>query len=279
MSLHKTYSPSDKCDLLQREDNLKQRSPHVSNGVQENAPLKLPSPPKSPAQDVFNSTEHSIATLTNIDVAMQPREVEEPKPRKVRAPKSVPDQKPNDGLNQKPPVSKRTPKHEPTAPQHSPHKLGQDLSAEQVRRVSNGPVLQSPSSNIAAVSPDRLRPSAELLSPDADMEKEEDTLKLLQEAAMNAPSPASGGPSQVYYLQQEDSGAAEQPKSPSAHADVHDIKDDTITLLKEAADHKHIGEVHVSCCQFNQAFILVVLQLSGLYINFLTSLPKLASSC
>ncbi|KAL2090718.1 hypothetical protein ACEWY4_012981 [Coilia grayii] len=238
--------PQTKNKGRKREDNNPQRhSPHVSNGVQENAPSKMPSPPKSPAQDILNATEHSIATISNIDIAMQPQDVEELRPRKARAPKSVPDQKPNDGLNQKPPVSKRTPKHDHATPQPCPHKLGPDLSVEEVRRISNGPTLQCHSSNTVAVSTDRLRPSSETQSPDADMETKEDTMKLRQEAAINAPTPAPRGPSDAHLQQYEGRAVADQPKSPYPHF-AHDVKDDTITLLKEAADHKHVGEVQAS---------------------------------
>ncbi|XP_012693939.2 serine/threonine-protein kinase Nek4 isoform X1 [Clupea harengus] len=241
--------PQTKCNKRGRkseENNPPQHSSHVSNGIQENAPSKMPLPPKSPTQDILNTTGQSLATISNIDIAMQPLEVEEPKPRKLRMPKSVPDQKSNDGLNQKATVSKRTPKHDPSAPQPHPRKLSQDLSEQEERRISNGPISQWPSSNIIPVSVNRLKPSVEIQPPATDMDSREDTIKLLQEAAMNVPTTA---PRRISGLDQHKPGPVAdvlgQHKSPSPPA-IQDIKDDTMTLLKEGSHLRCVEEVQES---------------------------------
>lgn len=216
----------------------------------------MPVPLKSPTPDILNTTGHSIATISNIDIAMQPLELEEPKPRKVRTSKSVPDQKTNDDVHQKPTVSKRTPKHDALTPQPQPHprKLGQDLSEREDRRVSNGPMSQCPaSSNFMPVSVNRQKPSAEIQPLAANMNSKEDTVKLLQEATMKVPT--AGAPpkiSDAEYLEEHGPGpvlgVVRKPKSLSPPI-IQDIKDDTITLLKEAAaaDPKYVEGVQVRC--------------------------------
>lgn len=227
----------------------------MSNGEQEKALSKMPLPPKSPTPDILNTTGHSIATISNIDIAVQPLELEEPKPRKVRASKSVPDQKTNDDVHQKPTVGRRTPKHDSPAPQPHPRKQGQDLTEREGRRISNGAISQSPSSsNAVPVSVNRRRPSTEIQRLAANVDSKEDTEELLQEAARNAPT-AGAHPmmSDAAYLEQHGPEpvvdvVVQKPKSPSPPA-IQDIKEDTITLLKEAAavDPKYVEEVQVRC--------------------------------
>ncbi|XP_062400453.1 serine/threonine-protein kinase Nek4 [Sardina pilchardus] len=232
------------------ENNPSHHSPHVSNGEQEKALSKMPPPPKSPTPDILNTTGHSIATISNIDIAMQPLELEEPKPRKVRTSKSVPDQKPNDGLNQKPTVSKRTPKPDTSAPQPHPRKLGQDLCEPEERGISNGPASQCPvASNVIPASMNKHKPLAEIQQLSADMDNKEDTLKLLQEAARSVTTTTTAPPrmSDAAYLEHHElvADVLGKHKSPSPPA-IKDIKDDTITLLKQADDPKHFEEVQES---------------------------------
>ncbi|XP_041944371.1 serine/threonine-protein kinase Nek4 isoform X2 [Alosa sapidissima] len=228
------------------ENNPSHHSLHVSNGEQEKALSKMPLPPKSPTPDILNTTGHSIATISNIDIAMQPLEFEEPKPRKVRTPKSVPDQKPNDGLNQKRTVSKRTPKPDASAPQPHPRKLEQDLYEREERRVSNGPISQCPvASNVIPASVNKHKPLVEIQPLSADMDSKEDTVKLLQEAALNVTTTAPPRMPDAAYLEHYEPelvadvlGKHNSPSSPA----IQDMKDDTMTLLKEADDPKHVEE-------------------------------------
>lgn len=205
----------------------------------------MPLPPKSPTSDILNTTGHSIATISNIDIAMQPLELKEPKPCKVRTSKSVPDQKTNDDVQQKPTVSKRTPKHDALTPQPLPRKLGQDLSEWEARRISNGPMSHCSAST-------QHKPSVEIQPLAANMDSKEDTVKLLQEATMNIPTArAPPRTSDAVYIEEHGPGpvvgVVRKPKSSSPPA-IQDIKDDTMTLLKEAAaDAQYVEEVQVRC--------------------------------
>ncbi|XP_056324364.1 serine/threonine-protein kinase Nek4 [Danio aesculapii] len=134
------------------------------NGALENAP-KHHMPPKSPTQDVHNSTGQSIATISNIDIEIQ-------KQRKAKPPK--PSSHQNNNL---PSVSKRREKEDPGATQTHPLK--------QVSGV--GGTEDKMSANVSSITPkptDRTKMPNKSKTLDASLDLKDDTMKLLQEAGV-----------------------------------------------------------------------------------------------
>ncbi|XP_051957959.1 serine/threonine-protein kinase Nek4-like isoform X2 [Xyrauchen texanus] len=150
----------------------------LCNGALDNVSHNSHLPPKSPSRDILNSTGHSIATISNIDTEVQPQDQEQ---MIKKAKPSYP--KPN---NNKPPsVSKRREREEkedPSAPQAHPTKQVLGVGKAEDNMTANGLISQS---SAASIFSDRPKYLNENKTPDGSMELKDDTMKLLQEAAID----------------------------------------------------------------------------------------------
>lgn len=165
--------------ILQIEENhLNRQSP--CNGATENAPSNTHLPPKSPSRDILNSTGQSIATINNIDI-----EVQEQKHKKAKPPQP---KSSNRHANKPPSLNKRRDEKEDALPPqtHPPEKvLGVERAEE--KTTANGLISRSSTTHKPT---DRAKSLTENKTPDVSMDLKEDTMKLLQEAAMqNIPHP------------------------------------------------------------------------------------------
>lgn len=148
--------------IFQLEENHSSQSRH-QNGIQHNI---LPDPPLSPkppkSQDVLNSTGQNIATISNIDIDIQPQEHRDHR-RKAKPPRAAPSAA-------KRPEREEQQKEDTAAPQ--PH------HRKQISGVLIGKEEPSPK------HVERLERVKDSKAVNADMSVEEDTMKLLHQAAM-----------------------------------------------------------------------------------------------
>ncbi|XP_051529009.1 serine/threonine-protein kinase Nek4-like isoform X2 [Myxocyprinus asiaticus] len=153
----------------------------LCNGALDNVSHNSHLPPRSPSRDILNSTGHSLATISNIDIEVQPQDQEQ---MLKKAKPSYP--KPNSHHNNKPPsVSKRREREEkedPSAPQTHPTKQVLGVGKAEDNTTANGLISQSSAVSIFADRPKYLK---ENKTPDGSMELKDDTMKLLQEAAID----------------------------------------------------------------------------------------------
>lgn len=146
--------------IFQSEENHSSQSNH-HNGIKENSSLNPALPPKSPSQDVLNSRGQNIATITNIDIDIQPEEHRD-KLRKAKPPRPATSAaKQAEREEQK--------KADTVVPQAHPGK--------QESVVLSGKVEHSPQHM------ERLEPVKDNSAPNVNMSVEEDTMKLLQQVA------------------------------------------------------------------------------------------------
>lgn len=152
------------------ENHLNRQNP--CNGATENAPSNTPLPPKSPSRDVLNSTGQSIATISNIDI-----EVNEQKHKKAKPPQP----KPNSHHSNKPPsLNKRREEKEDPVPLHThPPKQVLGVKRAEDKTTANGLISQN-----STTPTDRAKSLKENKTPDVSMDLKEDTINLLQKAAM-----------------------------------------------------------------------------------------------
>ncbi|XP_062842440.1 serine/threonine-protein kinase Nek4 [Trichomycterus rosablanca] len=136
------------------EENSNQHKLH--NGIKDNIlTLDTPLPPKSPNQDIQPSTGQSIATISNINFDLQCQEPKD-KHRKAKPPRPAPS------------PTKRREKDDIAAPQPHPRNQVSGVHREEVR--------QNPREKLESQ-----KGSKDLI---VNMAVEEDTLKLLQQAAI-----------------------------------------------------------------------------------------------
>lgn len=141
--------------FVQSEENHPSQSKH-QNGIEDNIP------PNPQSQDVLNSTGQNIATISNIDIDLQPQDhVDEL--RKAKPPRPA-------TSASKRAVREDGKKEDAAAPQ--PH------LRKQVSGVVTGKEEHS------AKHMERPEPVIDSRAPSVNMAVEEDTMKLLQQAAV-----------------------------------------------------------------------------------------------
>ncbi|KAM9444530.1 serine/threonine-protein kinase Nek4 isoform 2-T2 [Clarias gariepinus] len=171
--LQKQESQCVKSELKSRGKRSEESHTHQSkhhNGIKDNIhPTPPLLSPKSACPDVLNSTGQNIATISNIDIDIQPQEHRE----KVR--------------NAKPPrpasaAAKRTEKEE---------KKKEDTNVPRPhprKQVSGVIIAKEEHSGLSGTVPhkhtERPEPVKDSRSPNVNTSVEEDTMKLLQQAAM-----------------------------------------------------------------------------------------------
>ncbi|XP_058648514.1 serine/threonine-protein kinase Nek4 isoform X3 [Onychostoma macrolepis] len=149
------------------ENHLNRQKP--CNGAVEKVLPNPHLPPKSPSQDILNSTGPSTATISNIDIEIQSQEQ---KQRKAKPPSRPPS------------VSKRREKEEkedPGPPQTHPLKPALDVSRAEDKISANELISQNSTTPKPA---DRAKMLSKNKALDASMDLKDDTMKLLQEAGM-----------------------------------------------------------------------------------------------
>lgn len=156
--------------VFQSEENQSSQSKH-HNGVKDNIVPNPPLSPKSPSQDVLNSTGQNIATISYIDINIQPQEHKD-KPRKGKPPR--------------PSAAKGTEREEKkkedtVVPQPHPKKQVSGVLNEKDERLL---VAQSLSGAVPQKQQERAGPINDSRVSSVNMSVEEDTMKLLQQAAM-----------------------------------------------------------------------------------------------
>ncbi|XP_036415427.1 serine/threonine-protein kinase Nek4 [Colossoma macropomum] len=162
------------------ENNRYQRNAAKDN-ILPNAPL----PQKSSSQDALNSTGQSIATISNVNIDIQPPESQH-KMRKAKPPRPTPTHR---HAGEPPAVIRRgereeKEKEDPSTPQTHPRKQASGDHNREDERLSHPFISQSSSGHAPPKPTDRLKPLKENKAPNANMALEEDTMKLLQQAEM-----------------------------------------------------------------------------------------------
>ncbi|XP_065097830.1 serine/threonine-protein kinase Nek4 isoform X2 [Paramisgurnus dabryanus] len=161
-------SESKSRDKKIEENHMNRQKP--CNGAPENASSNTDLPPKSPNRDVFNSTAQSMASISNIDI-----DVQEQKKRKAKSPSSH-------NINKPPSIhKKREEKQDPVLPRTQPPKQVLGIGKAGVKTTPNGSISQS---STAPKPADRAKSLKESQTSDVNMDLKEDTMKLLQEAAI-----------------------------------------------------------------------------------------------
>ncbi|XP_073681765.1 serine/threonine-protein kinase Nek4 isoform X2 [Garra rufa] len=158
------------------EENLNRQK--LCNGAVEKVIPNPQLPHRSPSRDILLSTGRSTATISNIDIEIQ---TQEQKQRKAKPPQP----KPSSHQNHKPPsVSKRREKEEkedPGPPQTRPPKQVLGVGRAEDKMSANGPMSQNSTTPKPA---DRTKMLSKNKTLDVSMDLKDDTMKLLQEAAM-----------------------------------------------------------------------------------------------
>lgn len=196
----------------------------------ENVVSNPPLPPKSPSQDILNSTGQSIATISNIDI-----EIQSQKQRKAKPPQP----KPSSLQNHKPPsVSKKREKEDPSPPQTHPLIQEFGVSRTEDKMSANG--LISESSNTPKPA-DRTNNKA----LDASMDLKDDTMKLLQEA----------GVEDIPYEPTEQHHNAERKSESQRTSAAVDDNHSNACVLKDVPTGSSTEESEVRYCDgTNQSF-------------------------
>lgn len=153
--------------IFQSEENHSYQSKH-HNGIKDNNIL-----PNSPSQDVLNATGQNIATISNIDIEIQPQEHRD-KLRKAKPPRPAPSAAKQTERDEK--------KKENTAlPQPYPRK---QVSGVLLGKEEHSLVSQGSSGKVPPKPTDLMEPVKDSRALNVNMSVEEDTMKLLQQAAM-----------------------------------------------------------------------------------------------
>nr|XP_055040949.1 serine/threonine-protein kinase Nek4 isoform X2 [Misgurnus anguillicaudatus] len=165
-------SDSKSRDKKIEENHTNRQKP--CNGAPENAPSNTDLPPKSPNRDVFNSTAQSMASISNIDI-----DVQEQKKRKAKSPQPKPG---SHNVNKPPSLhKKREEKEDPVLPRTQPPKQVLGIGKTGAKTTPNGSISKS---STAPKPADRAKSLKENQTPDVSMDLKDDTMKLLQEAAI-----------------------------------------------------------------------------------------------
>ncbi|KAK3512983.1 hypothetical protein QTP70_034003 [Hemibagrus guttatus] len=158
------------CRGKKSEEHHSSQSKH-HNGIKDNILPNPPLSPKSPSQDALNSTGQNIATISNIDIDIQPQEQRD-KLRKVKPPRTS-------AAKQTEREEKK--KEDTDVPQ--PHHRKQ-VAGVLIGKAERSTVSQSSSRTVPPKPTERSEPVKDGRAPNVNMSVEEDTIKLLQQAEM-----------------------------------------------------------------------------------------------
>lgn len=203
------------------------------NGIIKDAPPQTYLTPKFPASDILNTTGASLATISNIDIDIQPQE-EERRAQRGDPPQFVPNaSSDNDTLCQRP-IEELDPSH----PRPPPRRLLSGVSSRvEERRTANGPLMQC-----ALNHRDGVRTSVEKTVHIYD---KDDTMELLKDVVIESPAPEQTVSLIVSTSLPESSSAGEFKVESTGQTFEVNI-DDTMNLLKEDPTQKHPADVRVS---------------------------------
>uniref|UniRef100_A0A8C7QGU2 Serine/threonine-protein kinase Nek4 n=1 Tax=Oncorhynchus mykiss TaxID=8022 RepID=A0A8C7QGU2_ONCMY len=182
------------------------------NGIIKDAPPKTYLTPKFPASDILNTTGASLATISNIDIDIQPQEEE-----------------------------RRAQRGDPSHPRPAPRRVLSGVSCRvEERRTANGPLMQC-----ALNHRDGVRTSVEKT---VNMDDKDDTTELLKDVVIESPAPEQTVSLNVSTSLPESRSAGEfKVESTGQTFEVNiDNKDDTMNLLKEDPTQKHPADVRES---------------------------------
>ncbi|KAG7238337.1 hypothetical protein INR49_031053 [Caranx melampygus] len=178
------------------------RQDKASNGITDSTPVQTPPPAKPSSPDALKCSLASLATVSNINIDMQPQEDEDVSKRLVQRPQLV--------LSQ--------------------HCTGDDHVTHSVHKDSKGKGKPDPS---PARSP--LSPLGRLYQKQmSDVDDKDDTMELLHEANMQNPEPEVEKVS-VFPAPERRPAHKSNIESISVVVEMNmDSKNDTVTLLKGA---------------------------------------------
>lgn len=212
--------------IREKEESHSQRQPYKSgNGVPEKQQAHASPSLKSPSPDNLDSTSVSLATVSNVDIDIQPREEDGLPPPRAES----------NGRGGSKPVSQRYVKGrkrgklEPSPPPPSQWSVSDGKGRGKDEKLSNGPMR--------AVSN-----SAEKCTVNVDTDDKDDTIELLRDVIT---VPDLGGAADVGSDLPESSSAAEHNDGPYTQ-EVMSMKtynkDDTIILCKAVSPINVISE-------------------------------------
>lgn len=154
--------------IFQSEEHHYSQSKH-HNGIKDNVLPNPPLSPKSPSKDVLNSTGQNLATISNIDIDIQPQEHRD-KLRKVKPPRPA--------ISTVKRTEREEKKNQDTAvPQPHPRK-------QAVGKDERSLVSQTSSRTVPPNHVERSEPVKDSRAQNVNTSEQEDTMKLLQQAAM-----------------------------------------------------------------------------------------------
>ncbi|XP_038871760.1 serine/threonine-protein kinase Nek4-like isoform X1 [Salvelinus namaycush] len=224
-----------------KREEMNSQSRNGYNGIIKDAPPKTYLTPKCPASDILNTTGASLATISNIDIDIQPQE-EERRAQRGDPPQFVPNaSSDNDTLCQRPIEELRGGIQDPSHPQPPPRRLLSGVSSRvEERRTANGPLMQC-----ALNHRDGVRTSVERT---VNMDDKDDTMELLKDVVIESPVPEQTVSLNVSTTLPESRSAGEfKVESTGQTFEVNiNNKDDTMNLLKEDPTQKHPADVRES---------------------------------
>ncbi|XP_060714322.1 serine/threonine-protein kinase Nek4 isoform X1 [Tachysurus vachellii] len=155
-----------KCRGKKSEEHHYSQSKH-HNGIKDNILPNPPLSPKSPSKDVLNSTGQNLVTISNIDIDIQTQEHRD-KLRKVKPPRPATSavKRTDENKNQ-----------DSAVPQPHPRK-------QAVGKDERSLVSQTSSGTVPPNLAERSEPVKDSRAQNVNTSVEEDTMKLLQQAAM-----------------------------------------------------------------------------------------------
>ncbi|XP_041747557.2 serine/threonine-protein kinase Nek4 isoform X3 [Coregonus clupeaformis] len=227
--------------IVEGKEEMNSQKHKGHNGIIEDAPPQTYLAPKSPTPDILNTTGASLATISNIDIDIQPQE-EERKAQRGDPPQTVPNaREDNDALYQRPVEELRGGKQDPSHPLPPPRRLLSGVSSRvEERRIANGPLMQ------CALKPrDGVRTSVEKT---VNMDDKDDTIELLKDVVIESPAPEQSISLDVSTSLPESRSAGELKVESTGQTfeENFDNKDDTMNLLKEDPTQIHPADVRES---------------------------------
>ncbi|KAG7478019.1 hypothetical protein MATL_G00075970 [Megalops atlanticus] len=170
-------SPSDH-NMRGKMKEKKHSKPLKGNkGVIEAPSTPMELPPKAPAQGILNSSGASLATISNVNLDIQPQE--ERGHRKTELPAPQPHLSNSDKY--KPAEDRGAKKEDPFPPQLQDITAVSGISDRGDERVSDGSMMQDHTSQPEMRPLNEGKPVAESQLPPVNMDDKDDTVKLLQD--------------------------------------------------------------------------------------------------
>ncbi|XP_042261116.1 serine/threonine-protein kinase Nek4 isoform X1 [Thunnus maccoyii] len=235
-------SPSPRPEPLARVKRKEEKSQQhkVRNGAADCSPVQTPTPPKPSSPDALKSSITSLATVSNINIDIQPQEDADPIKRQVQGPQSAVSQhrggnehvtqsvyKDSKGRGKPDPSPPPSPVQPPLKSLSGAGSRGRDE-----RRASNGLIVIQPQATPKPGDTFSVLGEKQM----SDVDDKDDTMELLKDVDMENPK--------LEVEKERRSAHKRNLENIGKVLEVNmDNKNDTVTLLKGAPTQQHTSDM------------------------------------